>query len=477
MSVVIQTPKFRPRDLVSFRGYSQGGIAFLQYGVAVGAVYFVVGPLLGGMLPDVKWSLSVVSSALLIRGLLGIGFGPLTGWLVDKYGIRPVVLTGGVLTAGFTALTGAVTNPIEFGLVFGVALSLADSFMGFIPAASVVQRWFMSRRAVVMGFVNSGAGFGGLVFAPLMGVLVSRFGWREALYILGGVILVLTIPAIALRDGPRQVGQWVDGVEGRIIPPKGQEDDIGTVQRGLGQITRQPLFWMLFVVFGIEAWALGVYAADQVLYLKTVGVGSIASSGALGISAGVAAVSGIVFSRLNDRLSPYYMLIAATVVMTLGSVVFLSARSTGLLYLYSILFGAGYGLLVPTIPVALSRYFGAHDFSKAFGIGLAVVSTMGGLGPFLTGIISDSTGSFTIPIYLITGLLALSVVIAALARPPRYALRSVVEVDPDEARPLGLGTDTPASTSPTHLAVLGDTTRLGDKSSVQPDARDREGQA
>jgi CP family cyanate transporter-like MFS transporter len=250
--------------------------------------------------------------------------------------------------------------------------------------------------------------------------------------ILGVIIFVLALPALLLKENPRQAGQWVDGVEGRVIPEPGAADDLGTPQREVGSIVRTPLFWMLFSIFGIEAWALGVYAADQVIYLKTMGVAAIASSGALGISGGVAAVSGILFCRLSDRISPYFVLIVATSTMTIGSIVFLFARSAPPLFAYSILFGAGYGLLVPTIPTAFSRYFGARDFSRAFGVGTILTSIMGGLGPFVTGVISEATGSFTVPIYLITGLLVLSVVIAALSRPPRYALAGIERVEDGE---------------------------------------------
>ncbi len=94
----------------------------------------------------------------------------------------------------------------------------------------------MSKRGVVMGLVNSGAGFGGLIFAPLMSVLVAHFGWRHALYVLAVIILVLGIPSIWLKRGPREVGQWVDGVEGRIIPEHGRADAIGTVQASLSKM-------------------------------------------------------------------------------------------------------------------------------------------------------------------------------------------------------------------------------------------------
>ena len=403
--------------LVPSVGLTAIALMVSEVDTAIGAVYFVVGPLIAGMLPDVKWSIGVVSDALLVRGLLGMGTAPLTGWLVARYGVRPVVMVGGLLTAGFTALTGTVSNPWEFGAIFGVALSAADAFMGQIPSVTIVHNWFMDRRGVVMGFVNSGAGFGGLVFSPLMALLIRDFGWRHGLYVLALIILVLALPSVFLRNKPRDVGQWVDGVEGREIPPHNQVDVLGTVQTTLGRMVRSPLYWAVFFIFGVEAWALGTFASFQVLFLQAQGVGSLASSGALGFAAGVAAVAGILFSRLTDKISPYYVLIGSTTLLLIGSILFISAKNPAVLWSYSFVFGAGYGILVPTVPVALSRYFGAVEFSKMFGIGQILVGLMGGLGPWVTGQISDHTGSYTIPIYLVTSLLAASVLIAIAARP------------------------------------------------------------
>jgi MFS family permease len=431
------TPRFKASDLITFRGYQQSALAWLLYGTGIGAVYFVVSPLIAGMLPDLRWSLGVVSDALLVRGLLSIVAGPVTGWLLVRFGVRPVVMAGGLLTAGFTALTGTISNPWEFGLVFGVALSIADAFMGQLPATTVVHNWFMDRRGVMMGIVNSGAGFGGLIFAPVMAVLVRDFGWRHGLYVLAVVIFVLAIPSVFLRNKPRDVGQWVDGVEGRQIPPHDHADAIGTVQITLGRIFRSPLYWAVFFIFGVEAWALGTLAAYQVLFLQAQGVGSLASSGALGFAAGVAAVAGILFSRLTDKFNPHYTLVGATVLMLLGAILFLSARDAVVLWLYSFLFGAGYGILVPTIPVTLSRYFGAREFPKMFGVGQILSGLMGGLGPWVTAQISDATKSYTIPVYLIVGLLALSVVIAIFARPRSV---NITPVQPNA--PLSLPTTT-----------------------------------
>jgi len=74
-----------------------------------------------------------------------------------------------------------------------------------------------------MGFVNSGAGFGGLIFAPLMAVLVDNFGWRHALY-----VLALNHPGaehprdLAAPRNPRDVGQLGGRGPGPGHPAPGQ---------------------------------------------------------------------------------------------------------------------------------------------------------------------------------------------------------------------------------------------------------------
>jgi MFS family permease len=431
MAIVVTTPRFHAKDLISFPGYRQSLIAWFEYLVGIGAVYFTVGPLLTGLLPDTKWSFSVVSAALLIRGLLGIVTGPTTGFLLQRIGVRRVVLIGGVSTAVFTAVTGLVTNPIEFALVFGVALAFADGFMGNIPPAFVVHRWFLTRRSVLMGIVNSGAGFGGLIFAPLMALLVSQFGWRSACFILGGIVLVCTIPALWLKPGAVETGNGLDGVEGRVVPELGDEDVVGTPQRSIKQIAKHPVFWMIFFMFGVESWALGTFAADQALYLETLHISAVASATALGAAAGIAAASGILLSRISDKVSPYYTLIGAVASMFAGSIVLMFAFNISLVWVFSILFGAGYGLFIPTLPVAISRYFGSNQVARALGVGAIISGVMGGLGPFVTAQIVGATGNFTLAIQLITGLLFVALVVAVVARPPKFALKAVKEVDPD----------------------------------------------
>lgn len=419
------------RDLVTFGGYRNILIDFIVYGVGIGAVYFTAGPIIASVIPRLHFTISEISYALLIRGLVGIVAAPTCGFLVRRFSARSIILAAGTATAILTALVATVHSIVSFDIFFGAALGIADAGLGPIPVSANVSEWFMEHRSMALGVVIAGAGVGGGIFAPLMQSIMNATGsFRSSMVILAAIIFVLTVgPGLWMIRRPRDVGQFVDNVDGREIPEIGQIDAVGERQEKLGRVLRSPMFWALFLVFGVEAWALGVYADYEILYLKTQGVGTLVSSGALGASAWIAAGVGFFLGRINDRVTPYYTLIVSVALMLLGAVLFLGAKSSALLWLYAVSFGGGYGLLVPTIPAAVARYFGAKEFAVGYAMGYIIVGLMGSLGPWATGQIVASTGSFSFPIHLVVYLLAGALLTAVLAVPPaRSGLRRGMRV-------------------------------------------------
>ncbi|HLH69675.1 MAG TPA: MFS transporter [Candidatus Dormibacteraeota bacterium] len=422
-----------------FHGYHVAVGGFLVYGVGVGTVYFTAAPLTAAIVPDLKFNIAVFSGIFTVRSVLGFAY-PLWGWLVHRFGAKQVMVAGGIATAILLAVTAALSNVIGFYLVFGVALAAADGLMAYLPVFTTVNHWFIRYRGTVTGFVNAGAGVGGFVFAPVVQLMIQHLGgWRQALIGLAGFVIILgVLPALLLiTNRPEDRGEYPDGV----VPKPQPEQTTGSVamaqglagansreverQWSVGQALRTPQVWLILTIFGIESWALGVYAVDQVIYLKSVGVSPLAASTALGVSGLVAAVAGIVLSPLNDRIGTYWVILISTTLMTAGALLFLFARSVSLVFAFVIIFGAGYGTFVPTVPVALSRYYGANNYALIYGWAAPVNSLLGGFGPLVTGIIVDVTGHYTLALQLIVALLVISIVLALIARPPTVSPSTV----------------------------------------------------
>lgn len=420
-----------------FHGYQVTAALFVIYGVAIGGVYYIAGPLVAAILTDrsLGWSFTTISGVFTVRAFLGI-LSPIVGLAVARFGARRVIIIGGICTAVFTALTGAVVTPLLFYLIFGLALAVADGFMGYLPVFNTIQQWFVKRRALMIGIVAAAGGVGGFVFAPFAQFLIQSVGgWRPAMVILGAAILVLgVLPAVLwVRNKPEDVGELPDGavaeetVGAEEIIKERDEQEIKIRQWSLGEALRSYQIWLLMLVFGAEAWALGVFAADQVVYLSSIHINALQAATALGATGLVAAAVGILIGPVSDRFGPYYMLILATVLETIGAILLLNAQSLVSVYFYVILFGAGYGILVPTIPSCIGAYYGRKNYALIYGWASIVVILMAGIGPLLTGYLVDANnGSFVLSFQIIIGLLLVSVVMAILARPPAASKQASV---------------------------------------------------
>lgn len=112
--------------------------------------------------------------------------GPLASFVTNKIGYRKATILGGVITTtGFVC--SCFVNSVEslcitYGAIAGLGISLP-----YLNSIVVVAEYFESKRALVTGLSECGAGIGTLLFAPILERLISEYGWRGAVLIMGGI--------------------------------------------------------------------------------------------------------------------------------------------------------------------------------------------------------------------------------------------------------------------------------------------------
>ena len=117
------------------------------------------------------------------------------GWLLDRFGSKKVYALSIFTWSVFTVLQGYVG---EFGVSTAVvALFMLRFMVGLAEAPScpgnarIVAAWFpTAERGTASAIFNSAQYFATVLFAPLMGWIVYRFGWQHV-FIVMGVIGVL----------------------------------------------------------------------------------------------------------------------------------------------------------------------------------------------------------------------------------------------------------------------------------------------
>ncbi|XP_029945298.1 solute carrier family 16 member 6b [Salarias fasciatus] len=179
------------------------------WGWAVAAAFFLVeictygtlkslGVFLEDLMEDFQESNSRVSWVISICVFVFTFTAPLSTWLSNRFGHRPVVMVGGFLMS-LGSVTSAFVNSIsEMYITMGIVTGLSYS-LSFLPTLTLLAQYFSRRRALVTSVASSGECVAMFVFAPALTALKQHIGWRGCLVVLGVVQSAVVGCGLVLR--------------------------------------------------------------------------------------------------------------------------------------------------------------------------------------------------------------------------------------------------------------------------------------
>lgn len=159
--------------------------------VGIGSFFYGFSTFFTPMITEFNWSRTVMSGAFSLSRLEGGIWSPVTGWLIDRYGARRILLIGVTMTgAGFIALYW-INSPLSLYLIFGLFLSLGFN-MGFMRAnTAAVTKWFIKKRSRAISFLTVGNGVGGAI--PLTLALQGDLFGRRHFASISGMMMPVTM--------------------------------------------------------------------------------------------------------------------------------------------------------------------------------------------------------------------------------------------------------------------------------------------
>src|SRR5947209_1729483 len=151
------------------------------------------------------WSRGTISLAVSL-GLLMYGLAaPFSAALMDRFGVRRVMLVALATIAVGVSLTTVMTAPWQLDLLWGVVVGSATGAVAVPLAATVATRWFVDKRGLVTGILTASNASGQMVFLPLLAWLATQYGWRWAALCVAIVAIAVVFPivAVVVRDRPQ----------------------------------------------------------------------------------------------------------------------------------------------------------------------------------------------------------------------------------------------------------------------------------
>ena len=410
------------RRLPFFYGWVVLGCAscagFARQGPAVATLTIFVAP----MTAEFGWSLSEISGAVSLGGLLAAFSSPLLGPLVDRHGARAMLCWAVLITGVASLLLSQTQSLLVFYLLFCVArMNFAGPFdLGIYGA---VNNWFIRRRPIANSIITV-ALMVGLTAMPLIAhFAMMSGGWRAGWVAVGLTVLVVGfLPTFLLMARqPEDLG----------LQPDGDIDDAGADgnRSGTGELEptftraqamRTPAFWMLlgFTLLGYPVQA-GV-SLHQAPHLIERGLDPTTAATIVAAFSLFTGVFGFLCGMMVRRLGIRLVLSISGLFMTAGCLAMIWVHEPAQAYFAAAIFGAGLGGLLTVPPIAWADYYGRESFGAIRGVALSVQVSAQATGPLISGVLRDWTGDYVLSLQVFAGLSLLATVLILLARPPKY---------------------------------------------------------
>ena len=347
--------------------------------VAMGAL-FSLPVLLTPMVEQTGWSRTGISAAMTIGFLAMSVTAMIWGALSDRFGARPVLLTGAVLFSASLWVAGHAQGLVMFQLAFGVMAGGSVAAF-FAPMMATVMGWFKTGRSLAVSLVSAGMGMAPVTMSPLAGQLAQTHDWRGVLTILAGIVLVVTVPAaLLLRRPPVQEAE-----AGPDAPPTDM-----TVR---GAVTSAPFIVLVVTNFFCCATHSGPIF-HTVSYAELCGIGALAAVSIYSVE-GIAGMFGrIGFGVMGDRFGAKRVLVAGLLVQAFGALGYYFAGNLAGFYAVAALFGFIYAGIMPLYAVLVRENFPMAMMGTIIG-GTSMAGSLGmATGPVLGGWIFDTTGGY-----------------------------------------------------------------------------------
>jgi sugar phosphate permease len=369
------------------------------------------GVFLNSLEADLGWSLAAISFAVSI-GLLLFGLvGPLTGWLMDRFGPRLVMLGGIALIAASMVTSARMTALWQLNLFWGALSGIGTGVVGSVLGATVANRWFVARRGLVVGIFGAATSAGQLVFVPLLAWLESTIGWRSSVMVLAGAAALLLAPVLLLmRDDPADMGLRPYGGAPAEPGPVARDAAGGVMRRAL----RVPEFWLLAGSFFIcGATSNGLIGTHLIAHAHDHGISKGTAAGMLALMGTMNFFGTIASGWLTDRYNPRKLLACYYAFRGVSLFLLPFVSNLGGLAVFAVLFGLDYIATVPPTTALVADIFGRKNVGTVFGwvfcahqIGAALAAWLGGLAHVMTG-------SYGLA-FLTAGVLAITAALLAL---------------------------------------------------------------
>ena len=326
------------------------------------------------------WTRATVTSGNAFAKVFVGLFGFFAGWLIDKFGPRRLMITG-ILFGGIAVVGLSFMDSLWQFYLFYVMSALGYMCGGPLPNQVLTSRWFDKSRGKAMGFAYLGIGIGGMFVPQIAKWLNVQFGWHQALFILGLLMMAIALPmALMVKENPPEQ-EGVDSIHSPKIP--------------IGEMVRSKAFWLLVIGSMCSIGAVSGTSQNLKLFFSLdLKYTQAQSANIISLVLFSSIVGRLLMGWLADRFHKKYVMILIYCLVAVSIPLLYYATVPGVIYIFAFIFGMGLGGDYMIIPLMAAELFGVKVMGRIMGLVLTADGLAEAFAPFLVGWLRDSSASY-----------------------------------------------------------------------------------
>ena len=350
-------------------------------------------------------------SELKLRGLINLVASsvimPFVGATIDRFGVKKMLVIGLFFIAGLLysySLIEAAWHMYVIHFLFAFAVSAA----GTLAVIIMVSQRVKNKRGTAIGIALAGTSLGGVI-VPQIGLrLLNSFGWRGAFQWESIAPIIIAIAIFILLKPIKYKNKSVD--------KDVKDEETGLVEFTTKDAIKTPVFWAICFA-GIFCFYSILGVIDNLfLYLSELNFTTEQATNAFSIFFAIILIAKLSSGVATDYINEH-MLFKIQLVLMISGTALLAVNSANLIWPSLILLGLGWGGLYTLFNYIIITTFGVKSAGKIGGIISFFEGVGSGLGMWLTAVIADFTGSYSISFWFIVGLLCIALVISFFIKP------------------------------------------------------------
>jgi MFS family permease len=323
-----------------------------------------------------------MSLALTITNVTVVFGSPLMGYLVDRFGVKPLLIPSIVLMGIAVWSMSLLQGSIAWFYLGYLAITLLG--LGTLPLSysRVVIAWFDRRRGLALGIALAGFGVGGALVPEISKTMIESHGWRSAYQLFAAAVLLF---------------QW--GLSNR-------------------EAARTRNYWLVLFSFLLVGVGITSVLSHLVPMLLDRGM-SLTSAARCMSTLAVALIFGRIFAGfLMDHFFAPWVTAGFVVFGLAGGVVLLALGATGpWAFVAAALVGLATGSEISEIAYIVGRYFGQLSFGQIYGIMFGAFQLGSAVSAPMMGYYFDQVGDYTGALWFVAGLVLVGAVLVAMMSP------------------------------------------------------------